>query len=672
MDKVASRGFRTDINGLRAWAVLAVVLFHFKVAGFDGGYVGVDIFFVISGFLMTGIIARALQGGASAAPLNFLWDFFLARGKRIWPALIVMCGTLLVTGWFTMSAEEFAAYGEQARSAVLFFSNVKYWREAGYFTAHAQGLWLLHTWSLSVEWQFYLLLPVAMLLTWRIWPSQRALLLLLAAGGLVSLGLCLAVAATKPGTAFFLLPFRAWEMIAGGIVALTAARPPRSAALRHGLELGGLALMAYAFLTFGHLVWPSWRALVPVLGTVMVLLAAKQDSVLTNWAPLRWIGERSYSIYLWHWPLVVGIYYFGDKHNLALVASCLALTLALGHLSYTLVETRMRRPLESLPRGACSAALAAACVAIVLPGTSIARMDGLPGRLPADAQQMFLTAKDKEEALPDCSIVEHDSDRGCARGGSRLGVIVLGDSHAIALFGAVKDALPDPDTHAVRWSMHGCPTLLNTHSATNPSFGCDRFMAWVMRRIETVPASVPVLIINRSSLYMQGPNEDDTEEDTRVPNIYFGKRHASRSPEFYREVRQNTIDTACAIAKHRKVYMMRPIPEMRVDVPNVLGHAMVLGAARHVSMPISEYTQRHALAWEAQDAARERCGVVILDPLPYLCAADRCESVVGNRAMYFDDDHLSRYGAGFLKPMFSAMFAPQPRATAAAAVPPAR
>ena len=151
MKKTVQQGFRADINGLRAWAVLAVILFHFRIAGFDGGYVGVDIFFVISGFLMTGIIARALQGGAADAPLRFFWGFFLARAKRIWPALIVMCAAMLVAGWFVMSAEEFAAYGEQARSAVLFFSNMKFWREAGYFTAHAHGIWLLHTWSLSVE-----------------------------------------------------------------------------------------------------------------------------------------------------------------------------------------------------------------------------------------------------------------------------------------------------------------------------------------------------------------------------------------------------------------------------------------------------------------------------------------------------------------------------------------
>jgi len=392
---------------------------------------------------------------------------------------------------------------------------------------------------------------------------------------------------------------------------------------------------------------------------VMVLLAAKENSVLTNWTPLRWIGERSYSMYLWHWPLVVGVYHFGDRRNLLLTAGCVALTFVLGHLSYVLVETRMRRPLDTMPRGAGSAVLAAACAAIVLPGTMIAYLGGVPARLSTDAQRMFAVATEKDDAFPGCRIMEHGNDNGCLSGGSTPGVIVLGDSHAAALFGAVQSALPRPDMGAVRWTMSGCPSMLNLHSSNDPSFHCDQFMAWVMRRIETVPASVPVLIINRSSLYMQGPNEDDADEDVTAPDFYFRLHYAARSPAFYREVRQNMIDTACAIAKHHTVYMMRPVAEMRIHVPNALGHAMVLGRHKTISMPMDEYTRRHALVWEAQDAARDQCGITILDPLPYLCGKQGCDAVVNQRAMYFDDDHLSRYGAGFLKPMFSTMFAPR-------------
>ena len=190
----------------------------------------------------------------------------------------------------------------------------------------------------------------------------------------------------------------------------------------------------------------------------------------------------------------------------------------------------------------------------------------------------------------------------------------------------------------------------------NPSFKCAEMINFALDQEQRVAPSVPVLIINRNSLYMEGPNETVTDDDKTVPGIFFNKRYATRSPEFYREVRQNMIDTACSIAAHHPVFLMRPIPEMKVDVPNTLGRAMLVGRTREISVSMDEYRQRHARVLEAQDAARAQCGVTILDPLPYLCENGRCDAVVAKRSMYFDDDHLSRYGAGHLVPMFSSIF----------------
>lgn len=208
--------FRPDINGLRAWAVVPVVLFHFGVVGFSGGFVGVDVFFVISGFLMTGIIVPALTGSAPA-PFS-VWRFYLARALRIWPALMAICAVLLLLGWFGLTSLEYESLAKHVKSSLLFCSNHVYWREAGYFDADAHEKWLLHTWSLSVEWQFYLILPLVLMLIWRVTRSQHALHAALWGGLLVSFGASLWLLSVKPAFAFYGLPSRAWEMLSGGVV----------------------------------------------------------------------------------------------------------------------------------------------------------------------------------------------------------------------------------------------------------------------------------------------------------------------------------------------------------------------------------------------------------------------------------------------------------------------
>jgi peptidoglycan/LPS O-acetylase OafA/YrhL len=158
--------FRSDINGLRAWAVVAVILYHFDVPGFGGGFVGVDVFFVISGFLMTGIVVDGLERGEFS-----LLAFYLARASRILPALIVVCTVLLMLGWWVLLRLDYTELGLDAVFSLAFLSNIKFWREAGYFDAASHDKWLLHTWSLAVEWQFYLLLPLVLLAMWRWRPG---------------------------------------------------------------------------------------------------------------------------------------------------------------------------------------------------------------------------------------------------------------------------------------------------------------------------------------------------------------------------------------------------------------------------------------------------------------------------------------------------------------------
>lgn len=205
------QGFRSDINGLRAIAIVSVALFHFRVAGFSGGFAGVDIFFVISGFLMTGIVVRRCDRRDFSLP-----GFYADRGRRIVPALLALVLALIVYGWLFLPPIDYLLLAKHAAGAVTFSSNILFWRESGYFDQTAIDNWVLHTWSLSVEWQFYMLFPILMmLLSGRARRSRRPVVLALA---LASLGLSAWLAHTRPISGFYLLPPRAWEMFAGSLV----------------------------------------------------------------------------------------------------------------------------------------------------------------------------------------------------------------------------------------------------------------------------------------------------------------------------------------------------------------------------------------------------------------------------------------------------------------------
>lgn len=298
--------YREDINGLRAWAVMATLLFHFSLIGLPGGFVGVDLFFVISGYLMTAIIVSGFEKGHFS-----IQQFYMARVRRILPTLLVVVATLLALGWFWLPTPDYQALGAQSLHSMGFLSNIYYLRSAGYFDSAASEKWLLHTWSLAVEAQFYLIYPLLLALIWRYWQSLKAIKIGVIVLLLVSLLLNLTLSTLKPSAAFYLLPTRGWELAAGGWVYLltkqngTGLATQSFANLRYGL--GWLFILSSGFFLSEQLIWPSYWAILPVLGTCWVILAQKENGQLTNNTLAQWLGTRSYSLYLWHWPLVVAL-----------------------------------------------------------------------------------------------------------------------------------------------------------------------------------------------------------------------------------------------------------------------------------------------------------------------------------------------------------------------------
>ena len=464
---------RSDIDGLRAVAILPIVLFHAGVSALAGGFVGVDIFFVISGFRITSIIVRELGEGRFR-----LIEFYRRRVVRIFPALFTMCAIVLAAGAWLLLPLEFARLANSTMAALGFGSNIYFWLVTNYFAPDAELLPLLHTWSLGVEEQFYIFFPLGMLLLARLARGRYAVVLALVA--VMSFAGGWYVAAHSPVAAFYLLPVRAWELLAGALVAVSgitaSARPgPRGRELVAALG-AALLVAAIVFVRDGP-GFPIPQALVPVLGTALVIACGEHTAVgrALSLGVLRYIGRISYSTYLWHWPIIA---FWRIETGIALgpveTACLVAASLGMGALSYHLVERpfmdRYRKHGSSwrivgVGIGALAAGVAAAAVLLTT----------APSWRRIDPQVERIAAYDDYLARPE---YQYQFRRGpCFRGeaqaalkflpeectalsATKPNVVVVGDSYAAQYWRAISLRLPD--SNVMQAAGSGCRPLLGT------------------------------------------------------------------------------------------------------------------------------------------------------------------------------------------------------------------
>ncbi|WP_164738258.1 acyltransferase family protein [Frigidibacter oleivorans] len=530
----ASHAHRPEIDGLRAIAVLPVILFHAGFDAFAGGYVGVDVFFVISGYLITAILLRDLAEGRFS-----ILGFYERRVRRLLPALFVMLAATLPIGWLLMTPQRFEDYFASLSATALFIANVHFYKEAGYFAAETELQPLVHMWSLAVEEQFYLLFPLALAAVWRWW--RGALWAALALAALASFGWSLWAMSADPDGAFFLIGGRAWELLAGGLLALWAARPAgeaRQPGLWHELAAGlGLALIVVPMLTYGETTpFPGAAALPPVLGTVGVLWGARQGTraaALLRARPLVAVGLISYSAYLWHQPVFAAarLTHIAEP-PLALMLALVLLSLALAWLSWRFVEQPFRAvPARSRRRAPLFAGAVAGIAVFALAGAAgqSSRADDLwlrmnPDLAPEVARLAAATSRpapaDDGACLFSSDDVDAEWERRMADCHARLGpaIVVLGDSHAIDLMAALA-ARPDRPLFLTGLTEGGCRPHM-------PGSDCefDLFLDYV----RTHPGMVARVIYEQAGFYLLSPDGkrqgeraliSDLSLDEAVPDI---------------------------------------------------------------------------------------------------------------------------------------------------------
>src|ERR1700728_329816 len=345
----SEKSWRSHIDGMRAISVLSVLLYHVGVSHFSGGFVGVDVFFVISGFLISKIIYDDL-----AACGRLRVATFYDRGiRRILPVYVVVTAATIAAGYLLLLPDDFARLGQSAIYTTGFAANIFFYLSSDYFGPTANSQPLLHYWSLGVEEQFYIVFPIVMFACSRFAPRFQALSVVGIA--IVSIGLAEFSIRTNPAAAFYLSPQRAWELMVGAMLALPDVAFPKRRILRETISMAGLGLILVSIFLYGpETKFPGLTATVPVVGAAAILLGCDRGPTLTgtvlSFSPLRLVGLWSYSIYMVHWPLIVYFRYFWPRINTTLSVVVVAASIALGALSYVAIETPFRRARGSLRR----------------------------------------------------------------------------------------------------------------------------------------------------------------------------------------------------------------------------------------------------------------------------------------------------------------------------------
>jgi peptidoglycan/LPS O-acetylase OafA/YrhL len=428
--------YRADVDGLRAIAVLAVIGFHANPSSMPGGFAGVDIFFVISGYLIASLILAGLKGGS----FSFA-EFYARRIRRLFPALIVVLLATWVFGWFILPPTEYAELGRHTLAGAGFAANILNYAEVGYFDLPAAAKPLLHLWSLGVEEQFYIVFPALLLLLWRYKAMSSWLVLI----GLASFALNIALVGSHPSFTFYLPLTRFWEFIAGALLACahlygrTFALPVHSASalpLRDVSAAIGM-LLILAGIGFAHEdAFPGWWALLPVLGTFLIIGAGSQAwlnrTVLAH-PKLVFVGLISYPLYLWHWPLLVLARTAirneqGNEYLRTTAIIAVALTFLLSWLTYRFIERPIRARRSGYTARRTTAALGASLAVIAVVGFAIAQIGGLTMRYPKEVQALLTPLAAGADDPP--------ADESKNSAGPKL--LVYGDSHAHHLLAGLR------------------------------------------------------------------------------------------------------------------------------------------------------------------------------------------------------------------------------------------
>jgi len=640
MAKLADYDYRPDIDGLRAFAVLAVVCYHAFPTLFTGGFVGVDIFFVISGFLITAIIYKNVR----TENFSFL-DFYSRRIKRIFPALLTVLFFSLLVGWFVLLPDEYKQLGKHTRGGAEFMSNFMLWKESGYFDTSADTKIFLHLWSLAVEEQYYLIWPAVI---WAAWKRKLNLFLVCLVILLASFFFNINTIKMSAVTAFYSPLSRFWELVLGGLLAYWSLQKPptiqtgndSSCALHQVAAFLGLALLigtVFFLKKVSH--FPGWLALLPTLGACLILFAGQKAWInrhLLSSRLLVWFGLISYPLYLWHWPLLAFSRNIEGRTPSLAWRSLLVLTsIVLAALTYYFIEKPLR---FGKPKAWKVASLGALMILLGLAGYSIEKQDGFSARL-QDKQsyvhyfegylydpKQFVDER-KMIAQNQCNHYDYENptsnrprariDPACYTKHGSKAVLLWGDSHAAHLYYGLKSVLPAEVSVLLLFSS-GCSPLQVTQLNPDPSkvSYCDKSNYFAFHYA--------------------------TQEAPEV--VFFAANHALDIQDM------RTLSHTLKQHGVKKIYVLGPLPHWKPYLYKVIVKHYWVNTPKRIRGYQDEELRDKDRQFRAQMRADEPFEYV--DLANFFCNTAGCITYLGNDKkeglMTFDDAHLRPFASTYL------------------------
>ncbi len=604
--------YRADIDGLRALAVLPVVLFHAHIPGMSGGFVGVDIFFVISGYLICTLIANEIQAGQFS-----LLRFYERRCRRILPALFfLLIGVSGLASWILLPPD-MESFCRSLLAAALFSSNIYFWRSASYFDGASEFKPLLHTWSLGVEEQFYIVMPVLLYAIGR-WGRARfgAPLMVFS---LVSFAIAVWGLSHAPTANFYLLPSRFWELCSGALVSLGIREQSIPRAWREWIGLAGAAMIGYAIVGLSEeSPFPGWNALYPCVGAAAVILAGASEgstvSRLLKLPPLVVVGTLSYSLYLWHWPLLaLAKYHAARELTDGETAAVLAGAFIAAWFSWRFVETPVRRRTQLFTTKFIFSATAIAIVLASTVGLAGVSSKGFPARYPAFSWQEI---PGKERFNERSCFLDEDQtyrewrgkDCYLAHGGGRGTVLLWGDSYAAHYAPGITDQAQQFDIDMLQYTASACPPIFGYYTATRPH--CREFNEQIPRLIEKFHVTAVIMAGRWESLLKRGVGPADVAATVkRLQGLGMQVYVVGQSPAFYN------------------------------DAQILFAQSKLTADAAEGSAPLSF---KRSINSKLHDALPPQ---VFIDPLRYLCAEKDCAYRRQGQFMVGDAGHFSVFGS---------------------------